>query len=69
LAAAFLVEVTDPTVKNQRELEALLPYPVLLTLPQMKEPGRRFRRRGHSPIPPSSPPPMDSGEDELSAAS
>ncbi len=66
LAAAFLVEVADPTVKNLRELEALLPYPVLLTLPRLKEP-RRFRRRADSPIPPSSPPPSDA--DELQAAS
>jgi polysaccharide chain length determinant protein (PEP-CTERM system associated) len=69
LAAAFLVEVADPTVKNLRELEALLPYPVLLTLPRLKEPRRRFRRRAHSPIPPSSPPSKDADEDELQAAS
>jgi polysaccharide chain length determinant protein (PEP-CTERM system associated) len=69
LAAAFLVEVADPTVKNLRELEALLPYPVLLTLPRMKEPRKRSRRRADSPIPPSSPPSKDADEDELSAAS
>jgi len=69
LAAAFLVEVADPTVKNLRELEALLPYPVLLTLPRLKEPRRRFRRRANSPVPPSLPPQKDASEDELSAAS
>lgn len=69
LAAAFLVEVADPTVKNLRELEALLPYPVLLTLPRMKGQRKRFRRRGDSPIPPSSPPPKDADADELQAAS
>ncbi len=69
LAAAFLVEVADPTVKNLRELEALLPYPVLLTLPRLKEPRSRFRRRADSPIPPSSLPPSDADADELQAAS
>jgi polysaccharide chain length determinant protein (PEP-CTERM system associated) len=69
LAAAFLVEVADPTVKNLRELEALLPYPVLLTLPRMKGQRKRFRRRGDSPIPPSSPPSKDADADELQAAS
>jgi polysaccharide chain length determinant protein (PEP-CTERM system associated) len=69
LAAAFLVEVADPTVKNLRELEALLPYPVLLTLPRLKEPRRSFRRRSNSPIPPSSPPSKDADAAELSAAS
>ena len=69
LAAAFLIEVADPTVKNLRELEALLPYPVLLTLPRMKEPRKRFRRRADSPIPPSSPPSTEKDENELQAAS
>jgi polysaccharide chain length determinant protein (PEP-CTERM system associated) len=69
LAAAFLAEATDPTVKNLRELEGLLPYPVLLTLPRMKEPRKRFRLRSHSPIPPTSPPSSDSDQAELSAAS
>jgi len=68
LAAAFLVEVADPTVKNLRELEALLPYPVLLTLPRMKVSRKRFRRRA-APVPPSAPPSKEAGEDELSAAS
>jgi uncharacterized protein involved in exopolysaccharide biosynthesis len=68
LVGAFLIEVADPTVKNLRELEGLLPYPVLLTLPTMKEPRKRFRRRAE-PIPPSSPPPTDADETELSAAS
>jgi uncharacterized protein involved in exopolysaccharide biosynthesis len=68
LAAAFLVEVADPTVKNLRELEALLPYPVLLTLPLLKAPRRRFRRRRGAPIPPSPSSPS-SDEEELSAAS
>jgi polysaccharide chain length determinant protein (PEP-CTERM system associated) len=66
LAAAFLVEVADPTVKNLRELEALLPYPVLLTLPRLKEPRRRFRRRRGAPIP---TPPQGTDEEELPAAS
>jgi len=69
LAGAFLVEVADPTVKNLRELEALLPYPVLLTLPRLKEPRRRFRRRRGAPIPPSPPPPQGTDEEELPAAS
>ena len=36
LLGAFLLEVLDPSVKSLRQLEALLPYPVLLTLPQVK---------------------------------
>jgi polysaccharide chain length determinant protein (PEP-CTERM system associated) len=67
VGAAFLAEIADPTVKNLRELEALLPYPVLLTLPRLKEPRRRFRRRRSSPIPPSPTPQTD--EEELQAAS
>jgi uncharacterized protein involved in exopolysaccharide biosynthesis len=67
LGAAFLLEVADPTVKNMRELEGLLPYPVLLTLPRLRERRMRFRRRGASPIPPS--PPSRAEDRELSAAS
>ncbi len=67
LAVAFLVEVADPTVKNLRELEALLPYPVLLTLPQLKAPRKRFRRWG-APIPPS-PTSQATDEEQLPAAS
>jgi hypothetical protein len=69
LAVAFLLEVADPTVKNLRQLEGLLPYPVLLTLPRMKEPRMRFRRRSNSPIPPASPPSEEEDEAALSAAS
>jgi polysaccharide chain length determinant protein (PEP-CTERM system associated) len=68
LAAAFLVEVSDPTVKNMRELEALLPYPVLLTLPRLKESRKRFRRRRGAPIPPSPTSPTPD-EEQLPAAS
>jgi polysaccharide chain length determinant protein (PEP-CTERM system associated) len=67
-AAAFLLEVADPTVKNLRELEALLPYPVLMTLPRLKERRRRFRRRTGAPMPPA-PPASRRDENELSAAS
>jgi polysaccharide chain length determinant protein (PEP-CTERM system associated) len=65
---AFLFEIADPTVKNMRELESLLPYPVLLTLPRLKQPRKRFRRRGTSPIPPA-PPVVGAGDDALEAAS
>jgi uncharacterized protein involved in exopolysaccharide biosynthesis len=68
LAVAFVVEIADPTVKSLRELEALLPYPVLLTLPSLKEPRRRFRRSLGRPIPPSPPAPS-AGDEELPAAS
>jgi polysaccharide chain length determinant protein (PEP-CTERM system associated) len=68
LALAILLEVADPTVKNIREMEALLPYPVLLTLPRLKEPKRRFQRRKARPIPPS-PPSTKDDEAELQAAS
>jgi polysaccharide chain length determinant protein (PEP-CTERM system associated) len=70
LLAAFLVEVTDPTVKNQRELENLLPYPVLLSLPRLKERRVSFRPRGRSPLPPPAPPGTSvESESEFSAAS
>jgi polysaccharide chain length determinant protein (PEP-CTERM system associated) len=55
LVIAFLMEVLDPTVKNMRELEGLLPYPVLLTLPQIKTPWRGLKRRRSHPVPPSPP--------------
>jgi polysaccharide chain length determinant protein (PEP-CTERM system associated) len=71
LVAAFLVEVTDPTVKNVRELENLLPYPVLLSLPRLKERRTPFARLGgNAPLtPPPSPGTSVDGETELSAAS
>jgi polysaccharide chain length determinant protein (PEP-CTERM system associated) len=68
IGVAFLMEILDPTVKNMRELEAILPYPVLLTLPRLKEPRRPFRSRGRSPIPPS-PTSQTTDEEELQAAS
>jgi polysaccharide chain length determinant protein (PEP-CTERM system associated) len=69
LAVAFLLEVADPTVKSLRELEALLPYPILLTLPRLKQPRKRLRHRLGSPLPPVSGSPKDADEDELQAAS
>jgi polysaccharide chain length determinant protein (PEP-CTERM system associated) len=67
LGLGFFVEVMDPTVKNLREMESLLPYPVLLTLPQVKERRKLLRRRRAEPIPPA---PASSEEtSELSAAS
>jgi polysaccharide chain length determinant protein (PEP-CTERM system associated) len=53
LALAFLFEVMDPAVKNMRELESLLPYPVLLTLPQVRVKTGLLRRR-REPTPPPS---------------
>jgi polysaccharide chain length determinant protein (PEP-CTERM system associated) len=70
VALGFLLEVVDPSVKNLRELESLLPYPVLLTLPHLKEPGSRFRRRRRGdPSPPAPTTTEDTGERRLSAAS
>ncbi len=69
LALAFFFEVSDPTVKNLRELEGLLPYPVLLTLPRLKTPKPRVRRSRGAPIPPSPSPPQGRDEEELEAAS
>jgi uncharacterized protein involved in exopolysaccharide biosynthesis len=69
LVAAFLREATDPTVKNVRELETLLPYPVLLSLPRLKERRISFSRRGNSPLTPPPPGTSVDGETELSAAS
>ena len=45
LVGAFLLEVADPSVKSLRELESLLPYPVLLTVPEMKVPHRNRKDR------------------------
>ena len=45
LVGAFLLEVLDPSVKSLRELESLLPYPVLLTVPEMKVPRRNREKR------------------------
>jgi polysaccharide chain length determinant protein (PEP-CTERM system associated) len=67
LALGFLLEMMDPTVKNLREMESLLPYPVLLTLPQVKERRKLLRRRRAEPIPPAPGSPEESSE--LSAAS
>jgi uncharacterized protein involved in exopolysaccharide biosynthesis len=69
VALGFLLEVIEPSVKNLRELENLLPYPVLLTLPHMKEPRTRFQRRRRDPSPPAPPASEDVGERRLSAAS
>ena len=51
---AFLLEVLDPSVKSLRQLESLLPYPVLLTVPEMKAP-RRHRKARREPTPPAPP--------------
>ena len=65
---AFLLEVLDPSVKSLRELEALIPYPVLLTLPRVKSPPdeRPVHREPNPPAPPSERPKPES---KLSAAS
>jgi len=64
---AFALEVLDPTVKSLRELESLLPYPVLLSLPQFKQ--TRSKRRGRrSPLPPT-PTGQTETPGKLSAAS
>lgn len=55
IGLAFGLEVLDPAVKNTRELENLLPYPVLLTLPQVKTPRRGRRHRSAEPTPPTPP--------------
>ncbi len=53
---AFLLEVMDPAVKNMHELEGLLPYPVLITLPEIKLKKGLLRRRRSEPVAPPPPP-------------
>ena len=65
---AFLLEVLDPSVKSLRELESLLPYPVLLTLPDVKVP-RQSRPANREPTPPAPPAERHRSEDKLSAVS
>ena len=65
---AFLLEVLDPSVKSLRELESLLPYPVLLTVPQIKVP-RRDREARREPTPPAPPSERAAPENKLSAVS
>ncbi|GMR24120.1 MAG: hypothetical protein BMS9Abin37_2623 [Acidobacteriota bacterium] len=65
---AFLLEVLDPSVKSLRELEALLPYPVLLTVPQIKV-SRRHREARREPTPPAPPSESAAPEKKLSAVS
>lgn len=65
---AFLLEVLDPSVKSLRELESLLPYPVLLTLPQVKTPRQR-REASREPTPPAPPSERPAPKTKLSAAS
>lgn len=65
---AFLLEVLDPSVKSLRELESLMPYPVLLTLPQVKgADGQRMPRR--DPMPPGPPSERSAPESKLTAVS
>ena len=44
LASALMAEHLDPTVKDARELQALLEYPVLACIPHVPGPGGRDRR-------------------------
>jgi polysaccharide chain length determinant protein (PEP-CTERM system associated) len=41
LAAAFLADLLDRSVKSERELEELVPHPVLITIPRAALPGKR----------------------------
>ena len=66
LLGAFLLEVLDPSVKSLRQLESLLAYPVLLTLPQVKLPRGESTRERPPPAPDSK---RRSTENKLSAAS
>lgn len=67
-AGAFLLEVLDPSVKSLRELESLLPYPVLLSLPNVKSKSKR-RTSNRNPVPPAPPSEGLAPNDKLSAAS
>jgi polysaccharide chain length determinant protein (PEP-CTERM system associated) len=40
LAASLAAEVLDPTLKNLREIEAVMPYPVLATFPRLQLPSK-----------------------------
>ena len=65
---SFLIEVLDTSVKSVRQLEAILPYPVLLTLPEFKL-STSMERKRRDPTPPSPPGVDVSRKDTLSAAS
>ena len=41
LAAAFLADLLDRSVKSERDLEELLPHPVVMTIPRASLPGKR----------------------------
>ena len=45
LALAFAAEILDHSVKNAEELEELLPYPLMATIPRIDlAPARGWRR-------------------------
>jgi uncharacterized protein involved in exopolysaccharide biosynthesis len=41
LAAAFLADLLDRSVKSERDLEELVPHPVVITIPRAALPGKR----------------------------
>ena len=40
LAGTFIADLLDPSIKNERDLEDLLPQPVLVTIPRVMPPGK-----------------------------
>ena len=69
LALSFLLEILDASVKSRRQLEALVPYPIVLTLPKLKTPKKPRRRKDAEPAPPTPPKTSTADAEELSAAS
>ena len=69
LLAAFLLEIFDSSVKNLRELEALLPYPVLLTVPQVTKCLAGLVKPTESPLRPLPPSKRTVRPHNLTAAS
>jgi len=41
LAAAFAADILDRSVKSERDVDELVPYPVLITIPRATLPGKR----------------------------
>ena len=69
LALSFLLEILDASVKSRRQLEALIPYPIVLTLPKLKTPKKPRRGKDAAPSPPTRPKTSKTEAEELSAAS
>lgn len=48
VALAFAVEFLDHSIKHADELKALIPYPLLISIPHIPKPNRKGRGRGRA---------------------